>query len=83
MLKDSDQSNFETLAQKARNEYLFQPGLIEVTVEGDPPIGLRYRFNEKVSATRFLFIRGLFRRVRPENTELSIDGSDVLEVWNE
>ncbi|NTV25872.1 MAG: hypothetical protein HGB01_06640 [Chlorobiaceae bacterium] len=77
-----NQPDYKVLAQKAMDEYRYQPGLIRVEVEGTPATGIRFRFDGEASATRFMFLRGLFRHEKPEMSDLSIDGSDVLEIWS-
>ncbi|MCE1274943.1 MAG: hypothetical protein LWW75_10560 [Chlorobiales bacterium] len=73
--------DFQYLALWATSEYQMQPGLISVEIEGDPAVGLRYRFDEEASAGRFRLLRGLLHTFEPGNNELRIEGHDVVEVW--
>lgn len=73
--------DYHHLAQRAMGEYRHQPGLIEILVEGDPASGLRYRFDEEASASRFMILRGVLRQHDRRAGDLIIDGRDVLEVW--
>lgn len=73
--------DFHKLAQRAMSEYRYQSGLNGVEVEGEPASGLRYKFNDEVSAERFMFFRGLMRRSDHGSSELSVDGCDVIEIW--
>lgn len=73
--------SFHDLAKRAMLEYRRQPGLIDVEVEGIPAMGLRYRFDEKASAGRFMLLRSLLCGYEPEDRLLNIDGNDVVEIW--
>lgn len=75
--------DFHKLAQRANNEYKHQHGLINVHVEGDPPVGLRYRFKEIRSANRFHLLRNLLHRAEGWSNSLRVEGCDVVEVWGE
>jgi hypothetical protein len=73
---------FEALAQKAQTEYQRQPGFKCVVVEGEPAIGLRYKFENEVSADRFKVFRELHNSYEPANANaLIIEGGDVVEIW--
>lgn len=63
-------------------EYRYQPGLKRIEVEGEPETGLRFKFDNEASAARFMFLRGLLCRLNPGNTDLRIDGCDVVERWD-
>lgn len=43
-------------------EYRYQPGFVDVHVEGEPPKGLRYKFKSEEMASRFLLLRSMLRR---------------------
>jgi hypothetical protein len=75
--------NFNALAQRAQAEYQRQHGLKSVVVEGTPAIGLRYRFENEVSADRFIAIRELHNSYEPANANTLIKvGLDVVEIWS-
>lgn len=74
--------DYHHLAQKAMGEYYRQPGLIEILVDGEPASGLRYRFDEEASASRFMILRGVLRHHDHGCGNLRIDGRDVIEVWS-
>lgn len=73
--------DFQAIALWAKAEYSLQPGLIDIRVEGDPAVGLRYRFDEVASAGRFRLLRGLLHTFEPESNELCVEGRDVVEIW--
>lgn len=72
--------DFHKLAHRAKVEYRYQPGFVDAHVDGDPPKGLRYRFESEDLASRFLLLRSMQRRY-DHTGEIWIDGSDVVEVW--
>jgi hypothetical protein len=73
--------DFHQLAQRARVMHRYQTGLTDVQVEGAPAAGLRYKFDEEASASRFMILRGILRHHDPGTGSLRIDGRDVVEVW--
>lgn len=74
--------DFRDLAQQARIRYQLQPGLVGISIEGDPPLGFRYRFADKTAAGRFLSLRELHNSYEPLNANtLRQEGADVVEVW--
>lgn len=73
--------DFHKLAQRAMAEYRCQHNLIDVEVEGEPATGLRYKFKDEASASRFMFIRGLLRHNSSGSGDLSLEGQDVIELW--
>jgi hypothetical protein len=77
-------NDFEALVKMAWSQYGHQVGLIDIQVEGDPGIGLRYRFSESDLAGRFMRARQLHNSYEPmfANT-LKHEGNDVVEIWEQ
>lgn len=73
--------DYHFLEQRAMVEYRYQPGLIKIVVEGEPAFGLRYRFDDEASASRFMILREVLRQHDRGVGDLLIDGRDVVEVW--
>ena len=66
----------------AWSQYKSQPGIVNISIDGSPPLGLRYRFADETAAERFLSFRELHNSYEPVNANmLRQDGSDVVEVW--
>jgi hypothetical protein len=73
---------FDALAQRAQTEYQRQPGFKCVVVEGAPAIGLRYKFENEVSADRFKLLRELHNSYDPVNANALVkEGFDIIEIW--
>lgn len=82
LLKEDEMHNFTELAQRLQDEYRHQPGLTSILSEGEPAIGLRYKFTDDSAANRFMKLRELQFSYEPVNAnELVMDGSDVIEIW--
>jgi hypothetical protein len=76
--------DFDVLSKMAWSEYSHQPGLIDIVIEGDPGIGLRYRFADSARAGHFLRLRQLHNSYEPMFANpLRHDGNDIVEVWGE
>ncbi len=70
------------IARIARIEYSRQPGFLGVALEGEPAIGLRYRFADPGTAARFFALREAQNHYVCCDNLLDLDGSDVIEVWD-
>jgi|WetSurMetagenome_2_1015567.scaffolds.fasta_scaffold317891_2 hypothetical protein len=73
--------DFHQLVQRAKVEHRYQPGLIDIEVEGTPGCGLRYRFEHEPAAEKFITLVALLRNKDPGTVRLWIEGCDVVEVW--
>jgi hypothetical protein len=74
--------DFKELAQQAWNHYQSQPGIVSISIDGNPPSGLRYGFASESAAERFLSFRELHNSYEPVHANtLRQDGADVVEVW--
>ena len=77
-------NDFEALSKMAWSQYGRQPGLLEIVVEGDPGIGLRYRFADADCAGHFMRLRQLHNSYEPLFANaLRHDDNDVVEIWGE
>lgn len=64
-------------------EYRWQPGLQGIDVEGQPPRGLRYRFEDNACARRFMMLRKLQgNHEHDRSRSLTFEGRYVVELWN-
>ncbi len=74
--------DFHALARRASAEYHWQAGIISISVEGDPAVGLRYSFRDRETAERFLVLRRLHNSHEPANANtLKREKCDVVEIW--
>jgi hypothetical protein len=73
--------NIHGLATNLRSVYRYQPGLVRIELEGAPAKGLRYKFDDAVSARKFMLLLGVLRSHGNEFGELWAEGCDVVEVW--
>jgi hypothetical protein len=77
-------NDFEALSKIAWSQYGRQAGLIDIVVEGDPGIGLRYRFADSDCAGHFMKLRQLHNSYEPLFANaFKHDGCDVVEVWSQ
>lgn len=75
--------DFQKLAEMAMIEYGYQSGLISIDVEGEPPVGLRYRLKDAESANRFHLLRRLMHSTEDWCSSLCVEECDVVELWAE
>jgi hypothetical protein len=74
--------DFNALARRASAEYHLQAGIISVSVEGDPAVGLRYSFRSIETARRFLALRRVHNSYEPANANtLRREDREVIEIW--
>lgn len=73
--------DFQKLAEMVMIEYGYLPGLISIDVEGDPPVGLRYRLKDAETANRFHLLRRLMHSSDGWSSSLRVEDCDVVEVW--
>jgi hypothetical protein len=74
--------DFNALARRASAEYHRQAGIISVSIEGDPAVGLRYSFRDLESAERFMALRRVHNSYEPDNANtLRRDACEVIEIW--
>jgi len=77
-------NDFEALSKMAWSQYGHQQGLIDIQVEGNPGVGLRYRFADSDCAGQFMRLRQLHNSYEPLFANaLRHEGNDVVEVWGE
>ena len=75
--------DFHSLVQVALVEYARQSGLIGIEVDGQPAVGLRYKFSDVTLAKRFMALREFHNSFERMNTNiLGIDRADVIEIWS-
>ena len=76
--------NFEALTKMAWSQYGHQAGLIDIQIEGEPGIGLRYKFSDSDNASHFMRLRQLHNSYEPLfANSLRHEGNDVVEIWGE
>ena len=74
--------DFKALAEEAIEKHRDVVGLIDVVVEGTPPVGLRYQCENDIAAYKIMCMREfeLSEEYGNRNT-LRMDDSDVIELW--